>query len=131
MDKALMQWNTDFLAGLILARELSSHLKNIIFLGVAGIMQSLSDARTSFYTLAKLNLLMLTKSLAKELAPKQIRVNMISPGYLEESIDQPKSLPMERPAKWEEIAEAALFFLDPKNRSITGQNLEIAGGVRI
>lgn len=131
MDKGLMQWNTDFLTALILARELSSSLKNIIFLGIAGIMHSLSDTRTSFYTLSKLNLLMLTKSLAKELAPKHVRVNMISPGYLEDSIDQPKSLPMQRPAKWLEIAEAVLFLLDPKNSYITGQNLEIAGGVRI
>lgn len=129
IEKGLMQWNTDFLAGLILARELSSSLKNIIFLGVAGLMQSLSDTRTSFYTLSKLNLLMLTKSLAKELAPKNVRVNMISPGYLEESIDQPKSLPMQRPAKWEEIEDALLFLLE--NSYITGQNLEVAGGVRL
>lgn len=127
LEKGLHQWNTDFLSALILTRELSP--KSILFLGVAGILNSLSDTRTSFYTLSKLNLLMLTKSLARELAPKQVQVNMISPGYLEESVDLPSAFPMKRPAEWQEVADAALFLLS--NSYITGQNLEIAGGVRL
>ena len=57
---------------------------------------------------------------------------MISPGYLENAVDLPadlSSLPQGRAVPFKEVAAAVLFLLE--NPSITGQNLEVAGGVRL
>lgn len=137
-EDALDLWHANFFAPYLLSERLIPSLKetkgSILYLGVAGLSQILSDTRTSFYTLSKLSLLMLTKSLAKELAPSGVRVNMVSPGYLRDSVDLPKSenlLPMGRLGEADEIVRAAFFLLDEKNGYITGQNIEVAGGVRI
>lgn len=104
----------------------------IVNLGMCGLISKMADDYATAFQMSKLSLLMLTKSFAKSLAKDKVRVNMVSPGYTETSIDLPKnydSLPMKRPATNIEIAEGVLFFL--KHSYITGQNLEIAGGVRL
>jgi NAD(P)-dependent dehydrogenase (short-subunit alcohol dehydrogenase family) len=107
---------------------------SIINLGVAGLNSSRADIFSTAYTITKSALFTLTKSLALELAHDGVRVNMISPGYLTGSIDLPKDLskiPMHRLGEKMEIAETALFLLSEKALYITGQNIEIAGGVRL
>jgi len=103
---------------------------SIINLGLCGLNHSKVSTYYPVYKSAKHSLLYLTKCFAKELIEKNVRVNMISPGYLEHSIDLPKSdLPQKRLVQLEEILSAIDFLLDTKNLSITGQNIEIAGGV--
>jgi NAD(P)-dependent dehydrogenase (short-subunit alcohol dehydrogenase family) len=138
LDDALKLWHVNFFSAEMIAQELQASIKEkkglIVHLGVAGIQNVLSDTRTSVYTLSKLSLWMLTKSLAKELAPFGVRVNMVSPGYLADSVDLPKEsapIPMGRLGEAEEIASTVLFLLDPKSSYITGQNIEVAGGVRL
>ena len=85
----------------------------------------------------------LTKSLAAELAPKNIRVNAINPvigetGMLSQFMgvdDTPESrarflatIPLGRMSKPSDIANAALFFADPASHFITGVALEVDGG---
>lgn len=131
--KRLMQEN--FYAPFSLVQSFSDSLWSrsgqIINIGMGGLEAKRADTRTSPYTLSKLCLWMFTKSLAKELAPN-VRVNMLSPGYLEGSIDSPKDtnkIPLKRLGTGEEVAHALEFLLD--NPYITGQNLEITGGVRL
>ncbi len=73
---------------------------------------------------------MLTKSLAKELAASNVRVNMVSPGQLDISVDKPNpaALPMQRLGTAEETARVVAFLLE-KGQYITGQNIEVAGGL--
>ena len=85
----------------------------------------------------------LTKSLAAELAPKNIRVNAINPvigetGMLSQFMgvdDTPENrarflatIPLGRMSKPSDIANAALFFADPASHFITGVALEVDGG---
>jgi NAD(P)-dependent dehydrogenase (short-subunit alcohol dehydrogenase family) len=72
-----------------------------------------------------------TISLAKELASKEVRVNMVSPGFMENAVDLPdfSALPLKRPAFLKEVAQVVGYFFDSKNAYITGQNIEVAGGV--
>ena len=74
---------------------------------------------------------MLTKSLARELAESNVRVNMISPGFIENAVDiqSVSRLPMGRPASFDEVTRVATFLIDPKNSYITGQNIEVGGGI--
>lgn len=103
-------------------------------LGIAGLQGLRADTYSTAYMIAKTALLQLTKSLAKELAPYHVRVNMVSPGYLETSVDLPrdvKKIPVGYTTTLAEVVAVIEFLLDPKNRSITGQNIEISGGVRL
>lgn len=120
-----------------LCRALASSLKKkqgfIVHVGVAGLGACRADTYSSVYTLSKQGLYFLTKSLAKELAKDQVRVNMLSPGHLAHSIDLPalEKLPMQRFVTNEEFIKALLFLIDPKNASLSGHNLELSGAVRL
>ncbi|HTE00441.1 MAG TPA: SDR family oxidoreductase [Mucilaginibacter sp.] len=89
------------------------------------------------YGMTKAGLEMLAKSLVLELAPLNIAVNTIAPGATltertlqDEGYEQTWSriTPMGRPATVEDIANAALFFVSPFSRHITGQSLVVDGG---
>lgn len=106
----------------------------VINIGVAGLQNGGVDPKRSAYKIAKTTFWLQTRALAKELAPTGVRVNMISPGYLENSEELPNPMPQfstGRPGTSEEVVEALKFFLDPRNEYVTGQNLEIAGGVAL
>lgn len=117
-----------------LIQALSPHIKqaqgNIINIGVSGNHSIRADNYFTAYRMAKMCLLMLTKSLAKELASFNVQVNMVSPGQLENSVDRPDPsvLPMQRLGKLTEVARVVAFLLE-KDQYITGQNIEVAGGL--
>ncbi|MBS0620599.1 MAG: SDR family oxidoreductase [Verrucomicrobia bacterium] len=114
-------------SALQIIKALKSTLRQILCLGMAGACQA--SAHAPLYNLTKCALLSLVRSLAKELAPMQISVNMVSPGYLENSVELPSALPWGRPGTLDEVTAAIRFLLD--SSYITGQNIEIAGGVRL
>ncbi|HUE99549.1 MAG TPA: SDR family oxidoreductase, partial [Anaerolineales bacterium] len=90
-------------------------------------------SRYPSYTVSKAALESLTRILARALAPK-IRVNAIAPGFVLQSDivsdDEWQRLinriPLQRPARTEEIASALEFLL--KNEYITGQTIVVDGG---
>lgn len=103
---------------------------NIINIGVAGANHIHADVKRTAYLATKMSLLMLTKSLARELAPFHVRVNMVSPGYLENAVDLKEAqLPMGRSVKMDEVVNTILFLLRDDLQSITGQNIEVGGAI--
>lgn len=126
---------TNLLAPLLLIQKNLPALKaskgSIINIGVAGIDHGRAENYSTAYSMTKGSLLMLTRSLAKDLAQFDVAVNMVSPGVLENSVDAPNSLPMKRPGTYREVAEVILFLLNQNNHYITGQNIEVAGGLRL
>jgi NAD(P)-dependent dehydrogenase (short-subunit alcohol dehydrogenase family) len=136
------EWYSIFQSNLhapfVLIHQLLDPLKHnkgcIINLGIAGLTNLRADKYSTCYSCAKTALWVLTKSLALEFAPYQVRVNMVSPGYLDISEDLPadlSKLPMARTASSAEVTEVIAFLLSDKNAYITGQNIEVAGGVRL
>lgn len=93
------------------------------------------------YSSSKAGVIGFTKALAKELAKAQIRVNALAPGFVETDMTavlkeeyKAKALeqvPLGRFAKVEDIAEVALFLLSDKANYITGQVLQVDGGLAI
>lgn len=92
------------------------------------------------YTAAKAALLSLTRTLAADLGPEGITVNMVSGGLLrttDASAATPEEVfegiaavtPLRRVVTPEEFADAVLFFASPWARSVTGQNLLVDGGL--
>ena len=91
------------------------------------------------YAASKAGLIGFTKSLAKELGSRNIRVNAIAPGSVETSMTQvlpetakenlKSSIPLGRPGVPEDIAEAALFLCSSHAAYITGVVLNVDGGM--
>ncbi|MEQ1697638.1 MAG: glucose 1-dehydrogenase [Hyphomicrobiaceae bacterium] len=97
----------------------------------------------TWYNGSKGAAIILTKSMAAELAPKNIRVNAINPvigetGMLEQFMGVPDTpenrakfmatIPLGRMSTPSDIANAALFFADPASAFITGVCIEVDGG---
>ena len=84
------------------------------------------------YYVAKAGLNIVTRTFAEELAPSGVTVNMISPGFMENSIGvPPKRLPRGRPGKMEDVVSAVDYLLSPKAGYISGANITVSGGWRV
>ncbi|MBS0623199.1 MAG: SDR family oxidoreductase [Verrucomicrobia bacterium] len=129
--KQLMGAN--LLAPLALTQALLPQIKScrgcVVNIGAAGLSHPWTHA--SAYGLTKAALLFYTRSLAKEVANEGVRVNMVSPGYLEHTIDMPTQPPMGRLGTSQEVASMVAYLFSEKGAYVTGQNLEIAGGVSL
>jgi 3-oxoacyl-[acyl-carrier protein] reductase len=104
---------------------------------------TLTPANTSVYSATKAAVDAITRTLAKELGPRNIRVNAINPGMvITEGVvaggfdksDFRKQLesqtPLGRIGQTEDIAPAAVFLASQDSAWITGETLVIAGGLR-
>jgi 3-oxoacyl-[acyl-carrier protein] reductase len=91
------------------------------------------------YAAAKGGVMSLTRGWAKELAPRNIRVNLIAPGVIDtpfhERFSTPelletfrKSIPLGRLGTPEECAGAILYLVSPLASYVTGQSIDINGG---
>lgn len=134
--QALFQ--TNFHAAVQITQALTDSLieqKGVILaMGCSGL-EGRASKHSPAYRASKIALLYYVRALALELAEKGVSVNMVSPGRLLNSIDLTeesiRSIPMGRAGELEEVARAVLFLADPANRYITGQNLEVAGGLGV
>lgn len=98
---------------------------------VSGIM---GNAGQCNYSASKAGLIGLTKSVAKELAPKGIRCNAVAPGFIatdmtENQTENPllKMIPLGRMGTAEDVAEAVAYLASAKY--ITGEILRVDGGI--
>ena len=101
--------------------------------GVAG------NAGQVNYAAAKAGIIGLTKSVAKEVASRNITANAIAPGFIrtpmtdklpEEAVKNTmKSIPLGRMGEAEDIAKAVIFFASEDADYITGQTLHVDGGM--
>ncbi len=92
------------------------------------------------YAAAKGGLLTYTKGLARELAPYGIRVNAVAPGVIStpyhERYSSPElfqkylaNIPLGRAGTSEEVADVIVFLASPAARYVTGETVEINGGM--
>ena len=108
---------------------------NIISMG--SIMGTAGGAGSPHYCAAKAGILGLTRSLARELVPRNIRVNAIAPGFIDTPMTAPiggaKALieaatPMRRFGVPDDIAWAAVYLASEEANFMTGQVLSPNGG---
>jgi 3-oxoacyl-[acyl-carrier protein] reductase len=104
-------------------------------------VSTLSPAGMAVYNATKSAVDNLTRTFAKELGPRKIRVNSINPGPVETEgtrssgiIDDfsaiTASIPLGRIGQPQDIAPAVAFLASPESGWITGETLYIAGGLR-
>jgi len=111
-------------------------------LNISSIWSVIAKEKRSIYSASKSGLDGLTRTLALELAPFNILVNSIAPGYVDTKMIQmynsekelekiKKIIPLGRFAKPSEIGELTKFLCSEKNSYITGQIIPIDGGYTI
>lgn len=107
---------------------------SIVNIGMAGIERFYPDIHSAAYMATKTVLWQITRSLARQMAPDRVRVNMVSPGYLERSDVKPaedRLAPMGRLASLDEVAKLVAYLMGADSTYVTGQNIEVAGGTRL
>lgn len=108
------------------------HFGRIINIGFASVGQIKAEPMITPYFIAKTGVLLLTKSLAKEVAKDNINVHLISPGVLENSLSKPiQDIPKGRTATFEEFCKVVTMLIAPESGYLTGTHIEVAGGWRL
>lgn len=106
---------------------------------MASIIGLIGNAGQCNYAASKAGLIALTKSSAKELAGRNIRVNAVAPGFIEsrmtEVLDEDvknrmlAAIPMGRFGTPEDVARIVLFLASEASAYVTGQVLTVSGGM--
>ncbi|MDD4504688.1 MAG: 3-oxoacyl-[acyl-carrier-protein] reductase [Clostridiaceae bacterium] len=108
-------------------------------INVSSVVGIVGNAGQSNYAAAKAGLIGFTKSMAKELAKRGINVNAVAPGFIEtdmtsrlpEKVKEEfvNNIPLMRIGKPKDIAKAVLFLASEYSDYITGQVINIDGGM--
>ncbi len=117
-----------------MAKQRSGKIVNI-----ASVVGEMGNAGQANYSASKAGVIGLTKTIAREYAQRGINVNAIAPGYIETPMTEAlpekakeelkKLIPMERLGKPEDVAEAVLFLVSEESSYVTGQVLNVNGGI--
>ena len=115
--------------------------RNGSIINMASVVGLHGNGGQANYSASKAGLIAVTKSLARELASRGVRVNAIAPGFIESNMTDAipaeakekmiAGIPLERIGTPADVAEAALFFASDSSSYITGQVLPVDGGMFI
>jgi 3-oxoacyl-[acyl-carrier protein] reductase len=108
-------------------------------INIASIVGEMGNMGQANYSASKAGVIGLTKTLARELAPRGITVNAIAPGFIQTAMTDKipedikkkmqEQIPLARLGQPEEVAAAALFLASSDADYITGQVLNVNGGM--
>jgi 3-oxoacyl-[acyl-carrier protein] reductase len=138
------QFDLNVLGVVLASKEAAKYFdgKGGSIVNVSSIVSKAAPPNAVVYSATKAAVDAVTKSLAKELGPRNIRVNAINPGMVitegVRSAGLPESdfrkdiearTPLGRIGQVEDVAPAAVFLASPESSWITGETLVIAGGL--
>lgn len=108
---------------------------------ISSVIGEMGNAGQSAYAAAKSGLLGFSKSVAKELGSRSVRVNVVTPGFIQtdmtESLTETqkeailRSIPLGSLGTAEDVASLVAFLASPGSRYVTGQVIGVNGGMYI
>ncbi|KAJ8775398.1 hypothetical protein K2173_023163 [Erythroxylum novogranatense] len=136
-------WETNVKASILILKDAAPYMpKGSSVVLISSVTGYCPEAPMSMYGVTKTAILGLTKALAEEMAPNQIRVNCVAPGivptqfasFLATDEKVRKALVnrtlLKRLGTSQDMASAAAFLASDESSYITGETLVVAGGVR-
>jgi len=106
---------------------------------IASVVGEMGNAGQANYSASKAGVIGLTKTVAREFAQRGINVNAIAPGYIQTAMtdalpekakeELQRMIPMERLGRPEDVAHAVLFLVSEGSSYVTGQVLNVNGGI--
>ena len=129
-----------FLVSKAVARKMFRRRSGCI-INLSSVVGRRGNAGQANYSAAKAGIIGLTKSLAKELGGRGVRVNAIAPGYIDTPMTQAlpeetrqtiiEATPLKSIGTTEDVANAVVFLASPRARYLTGVVLPVDGGLGI
>ncbi|MGD0917858.1 MAG: 3-oxoacyl-[acyl-carrier-protein] reductase [Thermodesulfobacteriota bacterium] len=106
---------------------------------IASVVGEMGNAGQANYSASKAGVIGFTKTIAREFAQRGINANAIAPGYIETSMtdvlpekskeELKRLIPLDRLGRPEDVAEAVLFLVSETSSYITGEVLNVNGGI--
>ncbi len=143
----LEQWEAvikvNLTGSFLVSREASAFMalkqKSGSIINMASVVGQTGNAGQTNYSASKAGLIGFTKSLAKETAKRNVRVNAVAPGFIETAMtdkltdevkaDYSKAIPLGRMGQPEDIANTVLYLACDLSSYITGQVIRVDGGL--
>jgi len=134
--------NTNLKGAFNVIRAVSRHMikkRAGKIINIGSVVGAMGNPGQANYSASKAGLVGLTMSVARELATRNIQVNLLAPGYIEtdmtDALDEKakdvilSNIPMKRMGKPREVADAVLFLSSAVSDYITGQVIHVNGGL--
>ncbi|SHN56331.1 3-oxoacyl-[acyl-carrier-protein] reductase [Desulfovibrio litoralis] len=121
------------------ASKLMAKARSGKIINISSVVGQMGNPGQINYSATKAGVIGMTKSLAKELAARNVTVNAVAPGFIETEMtatlsdevkaNYAKAIPLGRLGSAEDVAEAVAFLASPKANYITAQVLAVNGGM--
>lgn len=108
---------------------------------MSSVVGKMGNAGQANYAASKAGIIGFTKSIAKELGSRNIRCNAIAPGFIETDmtnilsdsvkLELSQQIPLKRLGNTEDVANLCIFLASDFSSYITGQVINVCGGMNI